>query len=405
LDRARNETQGIDCTARVSLLGDRVSWPLASRPAPFSLVISVFQRVFTWRSLFGLALLAFAGCAVGVSRDPFAVHAAAPMSQEGATEIKQSEAGESYIDISVLTYNVKGLPWPLRLGLAEPDPDVAMARIGAHLAALRARGLAPDVVLIQEGFVPSAAFIGMAGGYAFGAAGPSRNDAARVARTPADDALAAGADWTRGEGGTPVFDSGLYAFSDHPITVLARRAFGQFACAGYDCLAAKGVLALSVAVPGVPDPVTLVTLHMNANGASGVPEPRALAAHRLQMDRFANVLESLDPVAPLIFGGDLNVKAASSRQRYADQRLGPAGLTAVHVRCAAALAACDARYPAAQASHWLEPRDIQGYRSGRRVHIRPLASAEMFADPQDGGKLSDHIGYLARYRLSWSTAP
>ena len=379
----------------------------ASRPNAFlSYILSSLLRPLKWRPLLSLALLGMVGCAVGASREPIAVQAAAaPAPSAPGPDVKRSETGEAYVDISVLTYNVKGLPWPLRMDLAEPDPDMAMVRIGAHLAFLRARGLVPDVVLIQEGFSPAAVLIGEVGGYAFAAVGPSRIDAEQRPVTADDATLAAGADWTRGEGGGPILDSGLHAFSNYPIKVVARSAFGRNACAGYDCLAAKGVLAFAVDVPGVPDPVTFITLHMNANGASGAPEPRALAAHRLQIDRFARVLENLDPLTPLIFGGDLNVKTTLSRQQYADQRLGLAGLTAVHIRCASAAAACDARYPAANARHWLEPREVQGYRNGRRVHVRPLASAEMFADPESGGRLSDHIGYLARYRLSWSTSP
>jgi len=380
-----------------------VSRAPAYRPHSFlSYILSSILRPSKWRPLFSLALLGMVGCAVGAVREPIAVQAAASAPLAASPQVKRSESGEAYFDISVLTYNVKGLPWPLRMDLTEPDPDVAMARIGAHLATLRARGLVPDVVLIQEGFLPAAAIIGSAGGYAFAAVGPSRADAARAPATADDAVLAMSADWKRGEGGRPILDSGLHAFSNYPITVIARKAFGRNACAGYDCLAAKGVLAFAVAVPGVPDPVTFITLHMNANGASGAPENRALAAYRLQMDRFARVLENIDPLAPLIFGGDFNVKTARPRQQYADQRLGAAGLTAVHVRCAAPEAACDARYPAANTHHWLEPRDVQGYRSGQRVAIQPIASEEMFADQGSGGRLSDHIGYLARYRLSWS---
>jgi len=367
--------------------------------------IPPFLRFVKRRALLSFVLLGMVGCATVASREHTVVHAAALASPVPAVAVQRGENGESYVDISVLTYNVKGLPWPLRMDLAEPDPDVAMARIGAHLSELRARGLAPDVVLVQEGFLPTATLIGQAGGYAFAAAGPSRIDAALVPTTLDDDKLAAEADWVRGEGGRPILDSGLHAFSTYPLKVIARSAFGRNACAGYDCLAAKGVLAFSIEVPGVPDSITFVTLHMNANGASGAPEARALAAYRLQIDRFARVLERLDVSAPLIFGGDLNIKKARPRQQYADERLGPVGLTAVHVSCAVAGAGCDARYPVKEAGHWLEPRDVQGYRNGQRVHIRPLASAEMFADQDSGGRLSDHIGYLARYRLSWKTPP
>ena len=50
-------------------------------------------------------------------------------------------------ELSVLTYNVRGLPWPLALGRAD-----ALKDIGAELARMRREGRQPDVVLIQEGF-------------------------------------------------------------------------------------------------------------------------------------------------------------------------------------------------------------------------------------------------------------
>ena len=340
------------------------------------------------------------------SKDPLAVQAStapvhpARVVSAPAPVVKRLPTGEAFIDISVLTYNVKGLPWPLRLDLPDRDPDTAMAKIGRHLDTLRADGKAPDIVLIQEGFPQAASQIGQRGNYPFAARGPSRADGDAAAEAQAYTALAADADWTRGEGQGPLLDSGLHAFSNYPLTVRASRAFGRHVCAGFDCLAAKGVLVFTVDIPGVPEPVTVFTLHMNANGASGVPEPRALAAHSLQMDRFAEVLQNTaDPALPLIFGGDFNVKAAGSRQAYADRRLADAGLRAVHVNCKAP--SCDPGYPAAATAHWLAPRDVQGFRDGARIQVVPLSSGEMFTGPDSGGELSDHAGYLVRYRLIW----
>src|SRR5204862_8341823 len=51
------------------------------------------------------------------------------------------------VTLSVMTYNVEGLPWPVRRGRGSQ-----LKAIGEQLAALRARGLQPDVVLLQEGF-------------------------------------------------------------------------------------------------------------------------------------------------------------------------------------------------------------------------------------------------------------
>lgn len=319
-------------------------------------------------------------------------------------KVVTSYDGERFVDISVLTYNVKGLPWPLRLDLEEGDAGKAMEAIGRHLGSLRAKGRAPHIVLIQEGFPDETALIGAFGGYRHAVEGPRREDADRPL-TVADTALAAGADWRSAETQGPLLNSGLHAFSDFPLTIAASEAFGRHACAGYDCLAAKGVLAVVARIPGIPDPVNLLTMHMNASaGTAGVPAPRAEAAHHLQLDRLAEVLDRFDTSSPLIFAGDFNVKQNVSRQRYADERLGPAGLTAVHVRCRQLGATCEAGYPTRWGAHWLEPRDIQGFRGGATVSVRPLASEPMFVGPYTGGKMSDHVGYLVRYRLSWRPA-
>lgn len=349
----------------------------------------------------GLLILATLGSAALSTEDPFAIQR--PTTVAMTAPVLGWSRTETYADISVLTYNVKGLPWPLRMDLGEQDAGAAMAAIGRHLGELRERHAAPHVVLIQEGFPDETALIGIYGGYRYAARGPTRIDAGAAPVTAADAALAREASWRRGETQGPVLDSGLYVFSDYPITVVANQAFGRHACAGYDCLAAKGVLAFTVAIPGVPEPVTLFTVHMNADGASGAPGPLALAAHTLQMDRLGEVLETaVDPALPLIFGGDFNVKAAAGRQRHADRRLGRLGLVSVHGACVQLGPACEPGYRAALGAHWLEPRDVQGFRSGARIRVRPLASAEMFAGPATGGKLSDHVGYAARYRLSWS---
>ena len=44
--------------------------------------------------------------------------------------------------------------------------------------------------------------------------------------------------------------SGLQILSDYPILRVRRMAFPAFACAGYDCLANKGALLVTVRLPG-----------------------------------------------------------------------------------------------------------------------------------------------------------
>ena len=50
---------------------------------------------------------------------------------------------------------------------------------------------------------------------------------------------------------------------------------------------------------------------------------------------------------------------------------------------------------------WLEAQDLQAFASDGPVAVQPLAARPVF-DNHDAPRLSDHDGYLVRYRLSWS---
>jgi hypothetical protein len=96
--------------------------------------------------------------------------------------------------LSVLTYNVKGLPWPIALGRSN-----ALAQIGAHLSALRRSGQAPQVVVLQEAFTAEAQFIGVASGYRSIVSGPDAAESGSRSMTRDDRAYAAGQRWWKGE--------------------------------------------------------------------------------------------------------------------------------------------------------------------------------------------------------------
>jgi hypothetical protein len=82
-------------------------------------------------------------------------------------------------DVSLMTYNVHGLPWPI----AE-DRSADLEAIGTRLRAMRAVGEQPGIVVLQEAFVANAKAIGQTAGYRYSAFGPGE-DAAPVSR--ADD--------------------------------------------------------------------------------------------------------------------------------------------------------------------------------------------------------------------------
>ncbi len=112
--------------------------------------------------------------------------------------------------LTVLTYNVKGLPWPIA-GNRTPQLDA----IGATLGELRHHGNQPHVVLLQEAFSSEAKAIATAAGYRHVAFGPK--EAPKLAAPPLGEAFAKAAQWTRGETAGTLADSGLAMLSDYPI--------------------------------------------------------------------------------------------------------------------------------------------------------------------------------------------
>ena len=73
---------------------------------------------------------------------------------------RSDSAHPTTTDFSVLTYNVRGLPWPLASGRGN-----ALRAIGQELAQMRRSGVQPDVVLIQEGFRSEMSELVQASGY------------------------------------------------------------------------------------------------------------------------------------------------------------------------------------------------------------------------------------------------
>lgn len=218
-------------------------------------------------------------------------------------------------DLSVLTYNIKDLPWPVANGRAS-----AIEVIGRRLAAMRARGVQPDVVLLQEAFGEEAQAIGRASGYAQMVTGPAQ--AGRSAATPLGSSYASAAQFLKGERSGSLLNSGLIILSDLPISRFERHAFPEGACAGFDCLAAKGALIAWVRVPGAAQEVAIVDTHLNSRGATHVPGKRADAAYSWQVAALRNLLEQrIVPGTPVIIGGDFNTGRIPARMAVLDRPL------------------------------------------------------------------------------------
>ena len=297
------------------------------------------------------------------------------------------------VEISVLTYNVRGMPWPAARRRGE-----AMREIGRELAAMRRKGRQPDIVLIQEGFVGEAADLAKIRGNEYWAQGPGRDEAPKGAPPVEPGGFRPNRYLPLGEGWGKFASAGLHILSDAPIVDVETAAFHY--CAGLDCLANKGVMLARIAIPGVPGGVDVVNTHLNSQGSSKVPTSRSLKAHNLQVDEVLSfIADHRDARAPMLVGGDFNTKQAPARYYH---RAEARPYKVVSEYCADT--ACEGQTAGADTQPWLRSQDLQAFSSLGPVEVQPIRIETLFADPATGGKLSDHDGYLVRYRLSW-TAP
>ncbi len=308
------------------------------------------------------------------------------------------DAGPAAPGLSVMTYNVEGLPWPVRSG-RQPAFD-AIAR---RLRALRNEGRQPHIVVLQEAFSDGARAIGHAAGYRYIVDGPSVGDAPVVAPTDTEARFADAGRWRKGEGEGKWVGSGLQILSDYPVLSTARAAFPAFACAGFDCLANKGVVAATIAVPGRLSPVAIVDLHLNSRRASGVDDARSLVAYRMQIDRVRDFLARAVPATmPLIVSGDFNIGGSIERRTYAQSQLSRLSgdgtrLADALTRCAADRQDCPDGLSGEARRSLAHGKDWEFFRSGGSRALEVNRIAVPFGHAADGSMLSDHIGYTAYY--------
>ncbi len=343
----------------------------------------------TWHALAAVASLALASC-FGEAKQ----RGGACVGPESLPAVTVDRDGRRAMDLSVLIYNVEGLPRPVR-----KKRGADLRAIADVLAQMRARDEAPDVVMLQEAFSDEAAAISVLSGYPYVVAGPAAGDQRTIRPAAIPGEFRRAARWRKGERSPKVLSSGLFILSEFPIIWSAREPFSAAACAGYDCLANKGVLLARVWVPGLPTSVDLLTTHMNSQRAARVKLERTHEAHRYQVDESADFLARVrDERNPLIFAGDFNMRGEPGRFEYFKYRK---PYRIVRHYCTVTVDDCDVRMPWGSDAPWLDSQDLQAFADGTTVRIRPVRVEALFDGPETGGKLSDHDGDKVTYRLSW----
>lgn len=332
------------------------------------------------RPIFAAALVALAA-AIPLARPSAAIE---PIRSSGI----RAPAGK----LTVMTYNVEGLPWPVA-GNRTPE----LKAIGELLGQLRQRAMQPHVVLLQEAFVAEAKQIAVLAGYRYTAVGPQPGDVTLAAGPAIDADFDRAASRLKGEGDGKWSDSGLVVLSDYPIVATRRMAFPADACAGYDCLATKGVLLAWIRVPGVAAPVAIGDTHLNSRRASGVGPDRSDRAYAWQVDAVRSfIARNVSPGTPLVVGGDFNIGHQPWRVALARAGRGvvPGAAEATEVFAR--------NSPAAQrnpdlAAVMARGKDKQYYRPARGGQLRLLDLGIPFGMEEGGNTLSDHLGFVASY--------
>jgi hypothetical protein len=304
-------------------------------------------------------------------------------------------------EIGLLTYNVQDLPWPIAGDRAGP-----LIAIGERLRALRAQGRAPQFVVLQEAFSGKSIRMLRAAGYAHFVTGPAADTPRGAPAEPLGESFLKARSRLIGERMGPALSSGIAIASDYPILAAASEPFPADVCAGIDCLANKGVLLARIAVPGLAQPVELITTHMNSGRKSRTPPAHHLHAYAHQLkaiDRF--LARHGDQRALRLFAGDVNVSHSPQRLKLLTRHAARWGVVPVTAMgkpedvgpCARPHALCTRRLPIDSNVPLVHTLDWQF--ADKDAPFRAIARDVPFGAERGGTMLSDHIGYAVRYKI------
>ncbi len=105
-----------------------------------------------------------------------------------------------------------------------------------------------------------------------------------------------------------------------------------------------------------------------------------------------------DVTAPLIFGGDFNMR--HSEDRWAGfSEYHP--LTLVHEVCVDSTSGCEVKMSWDGDAPWMDTQDLQFFADGEKLTVRPVRVEALFDGGASGAQLSDHDGFLVTYELRW----
>jgi endonuclease/exonuclease/phosphatase family metal-dependent hydrolase len=300
----------------------------------------------------------------------------------------QAKGPHKAIEIKVLSYNINGLPAPIKTGKTP-----YYKRIADVLRHQRAAGTQPDVVLLQEAFDSRSDIIAETTGYKYVLKGPGRKDTSQrgdahwVQKTR--KAYASFSDPQKFLG------SGLWILSDYPIVAAQHKAFNSDECAGFDCLANKSILLARIQVPGLAQPLDIINSHFNSRSAAKGPKKFVLLSHYRQTDTLKWFLGKTEQGNARIVAGDFNTRQAK-RYDYFKETIGFAD---AGVDCLADSVKCTVAEGTRVEELLFNTNDKQFYKNGGGTEVVPVAMGRNFDEMLNGKPLSDHLGYEVVYKL------
>ncbi len=290
--------------------------------------------------------------------------------------------------LRVLSYNIQGLPAPLRKGKVP-----YFEKIAEILIERRTGNTHPHIVLLQEAFDKDAALIAEKTGYKYILKGPDRKSISKKGK--AHWSMLSRKEYAVFSDPQKIAGSGLYILSDYPILEAQYKAFDSDMCAGFDCLSNKSILFARVKVPGLDDPIDVVNTHFNSHKAAKAPSKTKLKAHKKQTETLQWFLEKVGDGNALILGGDFNTKLTA---RYEFFRNAIEAEDAAEV-CVRGSIECSVEEKTKLDEILYRTNDKQFFANSSRVSLTPMHIVRNFTEMLGGKPLSDHLGYEVHYQL------
>lgn len=274
-------------------------------------------------------------------------------------------------ELRVMSYNINGLPWPLKANKAPLFKE--MARI---INDQRVAGTAPHIILVQEGFRGNSRHFVEGSGYPYIAKGPNSK------QRDSDDVPS-----------KALINSGLFVMSEYPIVKVDKVVFGS-QCTGWDCMANKGVLYAQIDIPGI-GLVDVFNTHFNSVGSSGSKKEKVYAVQAQQLQIAIDFIKAnTSSERPALFVGDVNIRESNPVFPTMMASLQPLFHTGTFCKLYTSFCSLG---EGTGIQELFETPDHHFYKSSDQVEVYPYYSAKTMRSRVDDRGLSDHLAYLAYY--------